>query len=107
MMLNKASAHVLTLGNDIYTSEKSPTNVYLFIVNNRNIKKRCEIFSKLRTKTPERRYVFIVNLLLTYFTVFLVFMLILKKQVLAWSHTINLKTLKLLTDEIFNRYKKS
>ena len=41
-------------------------NIYLLKVNNRNIRRRCEICSKLITKTPERRQwhdcgVFIVN----------------------------------------------
>ena len=43
---------------------KCPTNIYLFIVNNRDTRKRCEICSKLTIKTPERRQygvVFIVN----------------------------------------------
>ena len=31
-------------------------NIYLFNVNNRNTRKRCEICSKLTTKTPERRH---------------------------------------------------
>ena len=31
-----------------------PANIYLFKVNNRNIKKRCEIYSKLTIKTPEQ-----------------------------------------------------
>ena len=31
-----------------------PTNIYLFKVNNKNIRKRCEIRSKLIIKTPER-----------------------------------------------------
>ena len=44
----------------------SPANIYLFKVNNRNTRKRCEIFSKLTIKTPERRRwrrsgVFIIN----------------------------------------------
>ena len=32
-----------------------PANIYLFNVNNRNTRKRCEICSKLTIKTPERR----------------------------------------------------
>ena len=41
-------------------------NIYLSIVNNRNTRKRCEIYSKLTIKIPERRHwrrsdVFIVN----------------------------------------------
>ena len=35
-----------------------PANIYLFKVNNRNSRKRCEICSKLTIKTPG---VFIVN----------------------------------------------
>ena len=31
-----------------------PANIYLFKVNNRNIRKRCEICSKLTIKTPAR-----------------------------------------------------
>ena len=33
-----------------------PANIYLFKVNNRNTRKRCEICSKLTIKTPERRH---------------------------------------------------
>ena len=44
----------------------SPTDIYLFKVNYRNPRTRCEICSKLTIKTPERRIlrrfgVFIVN----------------------------------------------
>ena len=44
----------------------TPVGQYMFKVNNRNNRKRCEICSKLTTKTLERRYgrhsdVFIVN----------------------------------------------
>ena len=46
-----------TVNNTVhYFHEKStpyPTNIYLFKVNNRNIRKRCEICSKLTVKTPE------------------------------------------------------
>ena len=31
-----------------------PANIYLFKINNRNIRKRCEIYSNLTMKTPER-----------------------------------------------------
>ena len=52
----------------IYTVQRNrtiPVNIYLFKVKNRNIRKSCEIYSKL-TKTPERchwRYsdVFVFN----------------------------------------------
>ena len=40
------------------TSENYPANIYLFKVNNRNTRKRCEICSKFTLKTP----VFIANL---------------------------------------------
>ena len=33
---------------------KNPTNIYLFIVNNRNNSKRCETCSQLTIKTSER-----------------------------------------------------
>ena len=32
-----------------------PANIYLFKVDNRNTRKRCEIYSKLKIQTPERR----------------------------------------------------
>ena len=38
---------------EIFT--KNPANIYLFNVNNRSTRKRCEICSKLTIKTPERR----------------------------------------------------
>ena len=40
----------------IYTIETCPSNINLFKVNNINTSKRCEIFSKLTIKTPERRH---------------------------------------------------
>ena len=62
MMLNKASTHLYTLSNNIYTRKNSQTKIYLIIANKSNTKKRCEICSKLTIKTPERRCtVFIVN----------------------------------------------
>ena len=61
-MLNKASAYLYILGNDIYRGKNSSTNIYLFIMNNSNTRKRCEICSKLTIKSPQRRStVFIVN----------------------------------------------
>ena len=42
--------------------ENSSTNIYLFIVNNSNTRKRYEICSKLTIKSPQRRStVFFVN----------------------------------------------
>ena len=32
-----------------------PVNIYLFKVNSRNSRRRCEIFSKLTMKAPARR----------------------------------------------------
>ena len=65
-----------------------PANIYLFKVNNRNTKKRCEFYSKLTIKTPERRQwcrsaVYIVNFehIPHLFLVFL--FLILNKYMLA------------------------
>ena len=40
-------------------------NIYLFKVNNRNTRKMCVICSKLTIKTPERRRLFLLFLLLT------------------------------------------
>ena len=62
MMLNKASAHLYTLDNNIYTIKNTPTNNHLFIVNNSYTIKRCEICSKLTMKTPElHSTVFVVD----------------------------------------------
>ena len=61
-MLNKASAHLYALGKNIYARKNSPTSIYLFIMNNSNTKKRCEICSKITIKTPEQRStIFILN----------------------------------------------
>ena len=40
----------------IIFSGPNPGNIYLFKVNNKNTRKRCEICSKLTTKTPKRLY---------------------------------------------------
>ena len=64
-------------------------NIYLFKVNNRNIRKKCEIFSKLTVKTLERCHwrrsdVFTVNFE-NISHLFLVFLfLTLNKYILAW-----------------------
>ena len=44
---------VLWLGG--ISSYSTPANIYLFKVNNSNSRNRCEIYSNLLTKTPERR----------------------------------------------------
>ena len=51
-------------------------NIYLLKVNNKNTKKRCEKYSKLTLKAPEKRHwcyssVFIANIFHTFFLVFL------------------------------------
>ena len=48
--LNKASAHLLTLGNNLYTKKTFLTNIPLFIVNKKNGRKRSEIWSQLIMK---------------------------------------------------------
>ena len=57
-MINQA--RVLRFVNIIFGF---PADIYLFKVKNGNTRKRCEIYSKLTIKTPERRLfgVFIVN----------------------------------------------
>ena len=67
-----------------YSSQNSlPANIYLFKVNNKNIRQRHELPSKIKTKTPERHWrsfgVLIVNFehISQLFTVFL--LLTLKK----------------------------
>ena len=68
----------------------SPANIYLFKVNNRSTRKRCEICSKSTIKTSERRHwrhsgVFIVNFehISPHFLLFL--LLTLNKYLLAGS----------------------
>ena len=57
--------------NKAFRPSAYPATIYLFKVNNRNIRKRCQTCSKLTIKTPERSHrrrsgVFIV-IFLTYF----------------------------------------
>ena len=52
--------------NIVEILKRVPAGIYMFKVNNRNTRTKCEISSKLTIKTPERRYwrrfgVFIVN----------------------------------------------
>ena len=49
----------------IWKTIENLANIYLFKVNQRNTSKRCETCSKLTIKTPERRHVTLVFLLLT------------------------------------------
>ena len=56
----------LSINHDESGYSINPTSNYMFEVNNRNTRTRCEICSKLTIKTPERRKwrrsgVFIVN----------------------------------------------
>ena len=60
------SSKIELLGLNYLTLLLFPTNIYLFKVSIGNLRKRCEICSKLTTKTPERHQwlrsgVFIVN----------------------------------------------
>ena len=58
MILNKESAHLSTLSKNIFTRKSSPTNIYLFKINNG----KCEKCLKLTIKTPEQlSTVFIVS----------------------------------------------
>ena len=43
----------LALQPIILSHEDDPANIYMFKVNNRNTRKRCEICSKLAIKTSE------------------------------------------------------
>ena len=55
---------------ELYDDDLNPANIYLFKVNNRNTRKRCEIRSKLTIKTPQRHSgVFIVTYITTFSTV--------------------------------------
>ena len=55
-----------TIGTEYFNTVKNliltrinPANIYLFKVNNRNTRTRCEICSKLTIKTPERHQNFL------------------------------------------------
>ena len=65
IMNRRAEANIfLTLRSKDSTAFMSyPAGNYMFKVNNRNTRTRCDICSKLKIKTPERRQagVFIVN----------------------------------------------
>ena len=61
MMVNKAPAYLYILGNHIYIGENFSKNIYLFIVNNSNTRKGCEICSKLTIKSPQRRSTVFIN----------------------------------------------
>ena len=60
MVLNKASAHLQALSNNIYTRKSSLTNIYLFKVNKRNTRKMCEVCLNFTTKTSQKILVFLL-----------------------------------------------
>ena len=41
--------------NGMKANAHNPFGIYMFKVNNRNTRTRCEIYSKLTIKTPEQR----------------------------------------------------
>ena len=41
--------------SNVRATRRYPVGIYLFKVNNRNTRTRCEICSELTTKTPEQR----------------------------------------------------
>ena len=47
---------VIKIATKLITFSCQAANIYLFKVNNRNTRKRCEICSKLTIKTPEQRH---------------------------------------------------
>ena len=51
--------------NGFYLPYTYPAGNYIFKVNNKNTRSRCEIYSKLRIKTPEDAIGVVVSLLLT------------------------------------------
>ena len=69
-----------------------PANIYLFKGNNRNTNKRCEIYSQLTMKTPERSHLLSLSLTLNTIQIFfLVFLLLtlnrLEFSILLWYST--------------------
>ena len=57
------------------TAISDPANIYLFKVNNRKTRKRCEICSKLTMKIPERRPDVVLVFLLLILNIFHAFFL--------------------------------
>ena len=41
------------MGNHRFLAGSYPVGIYLLKVNNKNTRARCEIYPKLKTKTPE------------------------------------------------------
>ena len=52
---------ILDNNHNTAISKMIPADIYLLKVNNRNTRKRREIYSKLKIKTPDDVAVFIVN----------------------------------------------
>ena len=76
---NKNVSEMFSLFWHFIPKHCNPANNYIFKFSNRNFRKRCEMRSKLRLKTPERRHwhpshVFIVNFE-HFFFMFLLFLL--------------------------------
>ena len=44
----------MEIGKFLLNFNRFPANIYLFKVNTRNTRKKCEIYSKLTIKTPEQ-----------------------------------------------------
>ena len=79
MMLNKSSSYLYTLGNDRKKGENSSANTYLLRVNNSNIRKRREIYSKLTIMSLQRRstvFLLTLNVFHTFLLLFLLFLLL-------------------------------
>ena len=51
-MENRFACDVKIQPNNIERLSNNPANIYLFKVNNRNARRRCEICSKLTIKKP-------------------------------------------------------
>ena len=52
---------ILNMPVEITLEDTNPASNYMFQVNFKNTRTRCEICSKLTMKIPERRHIFIVN----------------------------------------------
>ena len=55
--LNARRARIHSTKAIVRLLRPNAANIYLFKVNNRNTRKRCEICSKSTIKTPERRHI--------------------------------------------------
>ena len=75
------------------TAISNPANIYLFKVNNRKTRKRCEICSKLTMKIPERRpdvvLVFLLLILNIFHTFFLFFYWCFERVNVFWGTIVN------------------